>query len=62
MSNVYRVGNQKKIDKDKFMEIIISLFDNPKITIHEPKSGPNKSSKYNMFEFESEEGQVQIFL
>ena len=62
MSNVYRVGNQKKIDKDKFMEIIISLFDNPKITIHEPKSGPNKSSKYNMFEFETEEGQVQIVL
>ena len=62
MSNVYRVGNQKKIDKDKFMEIIISLFNNPKITIHEPKSGPNKSSKYNMFEFETEEGQVQIVL
>ena len=62
MSNAYRVGNQKKIDKYKFMEIIISLFDNPKITIHEPKSGPNKSSKYNMFEFESEEGQVQIVL
>lgn len=62
MSNVYRIGNQKKIDKDKFMEIIISLFNNPKITIHEPKSGPNKSSKYNMFEFETEEGQVQIVL
>ena len=38
------------------------IFNNPKITIHEPKSGPNKSSKYNMFEFESEEGQVQIIL
>ena len=62
MSNVYRIGNQKKIDKDKFMEIIISLFNDPKITIHEPKSGPNKSTKYNMFEFETEEGQVQIVL
>ena len=62
MADTYRIGNKKKIDKDKFMEIIISLFNNPQITIHEPKSGPNKSSKYNMFEFETEEGQVQIVL
>ena len=62
MADTYRVGNKKKIDKDQFMEIINTLFNNPQITIHEPKSGPNKSSKYNMFEFESEEGQVQIVL
>ena len=62
MTDTYRIGNKKKIDKDRFIEIINSLFDNPKITIHEPKSGPNKSTKYNMFEFETEEGQVQIVL
>ena len=62
MANTYRIGNKKKIDKDQFMEILNSLFNNPQITIHEPKSGPNKSSKYNMFEFETEEGQVQIIL
>ena len=62
MTNAYKIGNLDKIDKDKFMEILLDLFSNPKITIHEPKSGPNKSSKYNMFEFETEEGLTQIIL
>ena len=63
MANTYRIGNKKKIDKDQFIEIINSLFDNPEIIIHEPKSGPNPSSKYNMFEFEWQgEGPVSIIL
>ena len=56
MTDTYRIGNKKKIDKDQFISIINTLFKNPRITIHEPKSGPNKSTKYNMFEFETEEG------
>ncbi len=63
MSNTYRIGNLDGIDKDRFLEILIDLFNNPKITIHDPGSGPNTSSKYNMFEFELEgEGLVQIYL
>jgi len=63
MSNTYRIGNTGKIDKDRFIEIINDLFNNPKLTIHDPGSGPNTSSKYNMFEFELEgEGLVQIYL
>ena len=63
MSNTYRIGNLDSIDKDRFLEILIDLFNNPKITIHDPGSGPNTSSKYNMFEFELEgEGLVQIYL
>ena len=63
MSNAYRIGNLGKIDKDRFIEIINDLFNNPKITVYDPGSGPNTSSKYNMFEFNLEdEGLVQIYL
>lgn len=63
MSNTYRIGNLDSIDKDRFLEILMDLFNNPKITIHDPGSGPNTSTKYNMFEFELEgEGLVQIYL
>jgi hypothetical protein len=63
MKNDYRIGNINKIDKDKFIEILNSVFNSPKIKIYSPKEGPNLSSKYNMFEFDLEdEGQVQITL
>jgi hypothetical protein len=63
MADTYRIGNPNKIDKDKFMEILNSVFNSPKIKIYSPKEGPNSSSKYNMFEFDLEgEGQVQIIL
>ena len=60
MKNNYRIGNKNNIDKDQFMEILLKVFDNPTIKIVDPpESG---SSKYNMFEFETEEGLVQITL
>ena len=60
MKNTYRIGNRKNIDKDQFIEIIQKLFNNPQIKIIDPpQSG---SSKYNMFEFNTEEGLVQIIL
>jgi hypothetical protein len=63
MANDYRIGNINKIDKDKFIEILNSVFNSPKIKVYAPKEGPNSSSKYNMFEFDLEgEGQVQITL
>jgi hypothetical protein len=63
MKDIYRIGNINKIDKDKFIEILNSVFNSPKIKIYAPKEGPNDSSKYNMFEFDLEgEGQVQITL
>jgi hypothetical protein len=63
MKDTYRIGNINKIDKDKFIEILNSVFNSPKIKIYSPKEGPNLSSKYNMFEFDLEdEGQVQITL
>jgi hypothetical protein len=63
MADTYRIGNPNKIDKDKFLEIINSVFESPKVTIYGPKEGSNSSSKYNMFEFDLEgEGQVQVTL
>ena len=63
MSNAYRLGNLDKIDKGTFIAILQDLFNNSEIKVYGPKSGPNKSSKYNMFEFNLEgEGQVQIVL
>jgi len=63
MSNAYRLGNLDKIDKDTFIAILQDLFNNSEVKVYGPKSGPNKSSKYNMFEFDLEgEGQVQIVL
>jgi hypothetical protein len=63
MADTYRIGNPNKIDKDKFLEILNSVFNSPKIKVYSPKEGPNDSSKYNMFEFDLEgEGQVQITL
>ncbi len=60
MKDNYRIGNKNNIDKDQFMEILLKVFDNPTIKIIDPpESG---SSKYNMFEFETEEGLVQIVL
>ena len=60
MKDNYRIGNKNNIDKDQFMEILLKVFDNPTIKIIDPpESG---SSKYNMFEFETEEGPVQIVL
>ena len=63
MADTYRIGNPNKIDKDKFIEIINSVFNSPQVKIYSPKEGPNDSSKYNMFEFDLKgEGQVQIVL
>jgi len=60
MKDNYRIGNKNNIDKDQFMEILLKVFNNPTIKIIDPpESG---SSKYNMFEFETEEGLVQIVL
>lgn len=63
MNDTYRIGNLKKIDKDKFIEILNSVFNSPELKVYAPKEGPNTSSKYNMFEFELEgEGLVQLYL
>jgi hypothetical protein len=57
-----RLGNLDKINKDQFLEIIKDLFDDPVVKIYEPREGPNNSSKFNMYFFETETGPVEIIL
>jgi len=37
MNDTYRIGNIKKIDKDKFIEILNSVFNSPKLKVYAPK-------------------------
>jgi hypothetical protein len=57
-----RLGNLDKITDEQFLEIIKDIFKNPSVKIYKPKEGPNPSSKFNMFEFNTDEGLVQIIL
>lgn len=57
-----RLGNINNISDKQFQEIIKDIFDDPIIKVYQPKQGPNPSSKYNMYEFETDKGLVRIIL
>ena len=61
-SNPYRIANKEKMSPDDFIKIIKKSLKAKNITVHPPKSGPNESSKFSMFEFESEFGPVRLVL
>ena len=58
-----RLGNPNKIPSDDFKVIINQLLKPDDITIYGPRSGPNPSGKYDMYEFETDDfGLVRIIL
>jgi len=61
-----RLGNLDKISKDDFLNLLNSVYPNTSVTVHAPGEGPNKkpqgSSKFNMYEFNTEDGNVKIIL
>jgi hypothetical protein len=62
-SDRQRLGNPEKVSPDDFQTIVKQLFKVDDITIHGPRSGPNPSGKFDMYEFETEEfGPVRIVL
>lgn len=62
-SDRQRLGNPEKISPEEFQQIVKELFKIEDITIHGPRSGPNPSGKFDMYEFETEEfGPVRIVL
>jgi hypothetical protein len=61
-SNPARLGNINKVSHDTFLEIIKNTFNNPKVTVYNPKQGPNPSSKFKMYEFETDKGLARIIL
>jgi hypothetical protein len=62
-SDRQRLGNPEKVSPDDFQTIVKQLFKVDDITIYGPRSGPNPSGKFDMYEFETEEfGPVRIVL
>ena len=59
-----RLGNPSKIDPEKVQQIFKDLIGvEGEITIYNPRSGPNPSGKFDMYEFDSEKfGPVRIIL
>jgi len=63
-SDKKRLGNPNKVDPEKVQQIFKDLVGvEGEITIHNPRSGPNPSGKFDMYEFDSEKfGPVRIVL
>jgi hypothetical protein len=62
-SDPKRLGNQGKVSSDDFKVIINTLFKPNDIQIYGPRSGPNSSGKFDMYEFDTEDfGLVRIIL
>ena len=63
-SDKKRLGNPSKIDPEKVQQIFKDLIGvEGEITIYNPRSGPNPSSQFDMYEFDSEKfGPVRIIL
>jgi hypothetical protein len=62
-SDRQRLGNPEKISPDDFQTLIKQLFKVDDITVYGPRSGPNPSGNFDMYEFESEEfGPVRFVL
>ena len=62
-SDIKRLGNPKKIDPDEVQQLFKDVLGANNIAIYKPKTGPNPSSKFNMFEFNTNTfGLVQIIL
>jgi len=58
-----RLGNPNKVSSDDFEAIINKLFKPEDIKIYGPRSGPNSSGTFNMYEFDTEDfGLVRIIL
>jgi hypothetical protein len=62
-SDRQRLGNPEKISPDDFQVILKQLFNIEEPTVYGPRSGPNPSGKFDMYEFETDDyGLVRIVL
>jgi hypothetical protein len=65
-----RIANKGKIDPSQFLDILKKVFPDAKISEFGPRQGPNQpdskpikgSSKYYMYQFDTEDGEVRILL
>jgi hypothetical protein len=63
-SDKKRLGNPSKVDPEKVQQVFKDTIGiENEITVHGPRSGPNPSGKFDMYEFDSEKfGPVRIVL
>jgi len=59
-SDVMRLGNPNKVDPDSIKKLFTDILGAEEIQVWGPRSGPNPSGKFDMYEFESEFGPVRI--
>ena len=65
-----RIANKGKIDPSQFLNIIKKVYPDTEVSSFGPKQGPNQpdtkpikgSSKFYMFQFDTEDGEVRIVL
>lgn len=63
-SDKNRLGNPNKVDPEKIQQVFKDTIGvEGEITVYNPRSGPNPSGKFDMYEFDSEKfGPVRIIL
>ena len=63
MSNDFRIANTAKVSSDEFVDAIKSTYGaEVEVEVTPPKSGSNKSSKFNMYTFDDDGNNVSIYL
>jgi hypothetical protein len=62
MSDAIRVANKENIDNKEFIEDLKSIIGNVEIKVTPPKTPPNPSGKFNLFQFTVEDNLVGILL
>ena len=62
MANPVRIGNKQKISGEEFIDIIkkVHVIDN--VEVEGPRTGDNKSGKFNLYKFKTEDGYVAMYL
>jgi hypothetical protein len=61
-SNPNRIANKEKMSADEFKTIINKVVKPKKLKVYGPKSGPNDSSKFSMFVFDTPDGEASLTL
>ena len=62
MANAVRIGNKNKISGDEFIDIIKKVHVVDDIEVVGPRTGDNKSGKFNLYKFKTEDGDVTMYL
>ena len=58
----YRIGNPNKISQEEFIEIIKSIYPKTEIEVLTKGVGDNKSGKFSLYKFKTDEGDVSFYL